>query len=132
MGNGGRQFNVSHSLTAHRGLCDLYAALITDHAFIADLLILAAVTLPVLDRSENALAEKSVLLRLQGTVIDRFGLFHLAVRPLADLLRGREPDADRIKIQLLFRLFFLICLRHVYAPFDHSLSSSSFRLSMNS
>ena len=95
-------------------------------------------TLPVLGGSEDLFAEQTVLLRLECSVVDRFGfrdltqarLFDLfgclcrvaAVGPLPDLIRGRESDFYRIKsyrlITLLFRIwhFYLISLRVPRVP----------------
>ena len=58
-------------------------------------LVLAAVALVVLHRPEDLRAEEAVPLRLERAVVDGLGLLHLAVRPLADLLRAGERDADR-------------------------------------
>ena len=73
------------------GLGDLDAAAITHLALVTDALVLTAVALPVLGRSKNALAVQAVTLRLQGAVVDGFGLFDLAVAPSADLLREARP-----------------------------------------
>ena len=91
------QLNVTHTLTANLGLGDLDAAAITHLALVTDALILAAVALPVLGRSKNALAVQAVALRLQGAVVDGFGLFDLAVAPCADLLRGGKADFNGIE-----------------------------------
>ena len=91
------QLNVTHTLTANLGLGDLDAAAITHLALVTDALILAAVALPVLGRSKNALAVQAVTLRLQGAVVDGFGLFDLAVAPSADLLRGGKADFNGIE-----------------------------------
>ena len=64
MRNRSSKLDVSHTLTADAGLGYLNSAAITDHTFITDLLILSAMAFPVLTRSENALAEQSVLLWL--------------------------------------------------------------------
>ena len=64
-----------------------YAALAHD-ALEADALVLAAGALPVLDRSEDLLAEESVLLGLERAVVDRFGLLDLALAPAANLIGG--------------------------------------------
>ena len=87
MGNRSSQFNVTHSLSADAGLGDLNAASVTDHAFIADLLILSAIALPILLGTEDPLAEQAVSLGLQGPVVDSLRLCDLAVGPLSDLLR---------------------------------------------
>ena len=91
------QLDVAHALTADLGLGDLDAAAVADLALVADALILAAVALPVLGRSKNALAVQAVTLRLQGAVVDGFGLFDLAVAPCADLLRGGKADFNGIE-----------------------------------
>ena len=110
MGNRCRQCDVSHTLTTNGGLGHLNTAAVTDDALIADLLILAAVALPVLDRSENALTEESVLLRLQRSVVDGLRLLHFAVGPLQNLIRRSQADLDRIKLN---RLIYIIKLCHL-------------------
>ncbi len=101
---------MSHTLTADRGLGNLNTAAITDDALIADLLVLAAVTLPVLHRSKNALTEKSILLRLQRSVVDGLRLFYFTMGPLQNLLRRSQADLDRIKLN---RLINIVKLCHV-------------------
>src|SRR5699024_10803469 len=92
------QLDVAHALAADLGAGDFNAALVADLALVADALILAAVAFPVLGRSKNALAEQTVALRLQGTVVDGFGFFNLAVAPGTDLIRGGKADLDRIEL----------------------------------
>ena len=96
--HGGGQVDVAHALAAHLGARDLHAAALADDALVADALVLAAVALPVLGRTEDALAEQAVLLGLQGAVVDRLGLGDLTGAPAPDLLRGRQPDLDRVEI----------------------------------
>ena len=72
------KLNVSHALPAHARLCDLHAAAVTDHTFITDFLVLAAMTLPVLAGSENLFAVQTIALRLQRPVVDRLRLCYLA------------------------------------------------------
>ncbi|MPM64190.1 hypothetical protein SDC9_111076 [bioreactor metagenome] len=79
MRNGSGQVDVAHTFAAHLGSRDLHAAAVADLALITDLLILAAVALPVLCRSKNLFAEEAVPLGLQGTVVDGLGFFHFAV-----------------------------------------------------
>ena len=95
--DGRGQLNVAHALTTNLCLGDLDTAAIADLALVADALVLAAVALPVLGRSKNALAVQAVTLRLQGAVVDGFGLFDLAVAPSADLLRGGKADFNGIE-----------------------------------
>ena len=95
--HGSGQLDVAHTLTADLGLGDLNAAAVADLALVADALVLAAVALPVLGRSKNALAVQTVALRLQGAVVDGLRLLHLAIAPVADLVRRGKADFDRIE-----------------------------------
>src|SRR5206468_8465365 len=79
------------------GLSDLHPAAVADHPAVADPLIFAAIALPVLDRSENLLAEKSIPLGLERPVVDRLGLGDFPVRPPPDRLRRSEHDPDGIE-----------------------------------
>src|SRR5207237_10599485 len=92
------QLDVAHALAAHLLARHLDAAPLADDPLVADALVLAAVALPVLRRTEDALAEQTVALRLERAVVDGLGLRYLARRPVADLLRRREADADRVEI----------------------------------
>src|SRR6266567_3615402 len=110
-----RQLDVPHPLAPHLGQRNLDAAAIADHAAIADPLVLAAVALPVLYRTEDALAKEPIPFGLEGAVVDRLGLGDLAPRPpralalqlqaLAllgvlgppNLLRRGDPDLDIVK-----------------------------------
>jgi hypothetical protein len=96
--HGRGEVHVAHPLAAHLRAGDLDAAALADDALVADALVLAAVALPVLRWTEDALAEEPVLLRLQRAVVDGLRLRHLAARPRADLLRGREADGDGIEV----------------------------------
>src|ERR1700676_4317786 len=60
-------------------------------------LVLAAETLPVGDRAENARAEQAVALWLKRAVINGFRLGHFTMRPAPDFFRGRKGDANGIK-----------------------------------
>ncbi len=93
-----REVDVAHALAAHLGLRDLDAALLADHAAVLEALVLAAKALVVLHGPEDLGAEQAVPLRLEGAVVDRLGLLHLAERPGADHLRGSERDADRVEV----------------------------------
>src|SRR6185437_11000222 len=103
------QLDVPHPLTPHLGPSDLDAAALADDALEPDALVLAAVALPVLRRTEDLLAEEPVLLRLERAVVDRLRLLHLAVRPGEDVPRGREIDRQTVA---------LIDVEHVYLPFS--------------
>ena len=94
MGHRGRQFDVAHPFPANLGPGDFHAALITNLAFVALALILSAVALPVLGRSEDALAEQAAFLRFQSPVVDGFRLGDLAVGPFPNLFRRCQTDFD--------------------------------------
>src|SRR5205085_9469101 len=92
------EVDMPHALAAHLLPGHLDAAALADDALVADALVLAAVALPVLRRTEDALAEKPVALRLERAVVDGLGLRYLARGPVADLLRRGEADPDCIEI----------------------------------
>ena len=54
---GHNEFDMSHALTTHFLLGDLHAATLADDPFIADTLVLTAVALEILGRTEDTLAE---------------------------------------------------------------------------
>src|SRR5581483_6598763 len=96
--DGRRQVDVAHALAAHLLAGHLDAAALADDALVADALVLAAVALPVLRRTEDALAEEAVALGLERAVVDRFRLRHLARGPVADLLARGKPDPNRVEV----------------------------------
>src|SRR6185436_18315313 len=85
-----RQLDVAHPLATDLAARDLDAALVADDALVANPLVLPAVALPVLGRTEDALVEQTVLLWLEGPVVDRLGLRDLTLRPFPDLVRAGE------------------------------------------
>ena len=93
----GGQLDVAHALAAHLALGDLNAAAVADLALVADLLVLAAVALPVLRRSEDAFAEQTVALGLEGAVVDGLRLLDLAVGPAEDHFGGGNADLNGVK-----------------------------------
>ena len=95
--DGSGELDVAHALTTHGGLGDLDAAALADDALEADTLVLAAGALPVAGGSEDLLAEQTVLLGLEGAVVDGLGLLDLAVRPTTDVVGGGETDAKLIE-----------------------------------
>src|SRR6185503_17441255 len=92
------EIDVTHALAANLLAGHLDAAALADDALVADALVLAAVALPVLRGTEDALAEETVALGLERAVVDRLGLRYLARRPVANLLRRRETDPDRVEL----------------------------------
>ena len=73
------ELDVSGTLTTHFLLCHLYAATVADDAFITYALILAAGTLEIFRRTEDALAEETVALWLVGAIVDGLRLGNLTV-----------------------------------------------------
>ena len=87
---GAGQFDVAEALAAHARQRDFDAALVADDAAVLHALVLAAQAFPVGDRAEDAGAEQTVALRLEGAVVDRFRLGDFAVGPAPDLLRRSQ------------------------------------------
>src|SRR4029079_18657730 len=101
---------VAHALAAHLRARDLDATPLADDALEAHALVLAAVALPVLRRTEDLLAEESVLLGLERAVVDGLRLLHFAVRPREDVARGCEIDREPRA------LVDVKCIRHELDP----------------
>ncbi len=76
--DGRGQVDVAHALAAHLLPRHLDAAALADDPLVADALVLAAVALPVLGRTEDALAEEAVALGLERAVVDGLRLGDLA------------------------------------------------------
>src|SRR5581483_9969376 len=93
-----RQVDVTHALAAHLLPRHLDAAAFADDPLVAHALVLAAVALPVLRGTEDALAEEPVALRLERPVVDRLRLRHLARAPAPDLLGAGEADLDCVEV----------------------------------
>ena len=70
MCNRHNKLNMSAALAAHLLLCHLDTATVADDAFVTNTLILAAGTLVVLGRTEDALAEKAVAFGLICAIVD--------------------------------------------------------------
>jgi hypothetical protein len=88
---------MTHALTTY--LCARYfnAASLTDDAFEANALVLTAVALPIASWSEDFLAEETVLLRLESSVVDGLRLLYLAMGPRANVLCSSKTNAELIK-----------------------------------
>ena len=105
------EFDMTHPFPAHLLLCHLYAATVADDTTVADSLVLSAVALVVLCRTEDLLAEETVTLRLVCPVVDGFWLQYFSRRPLLDVFWGSKSYADPFEIA--FNLVFFIKSRHI-------------------
>ena len=112
-----RKLYVSHTFTSYLSLCYLYSALIANYSLISYSLVLSAMAFPVLCRSENPLAVKTVLFRLECSVIYGFRLCNLTVRPAQDLFRRCQPDLKGFKI---IQLIIVIIVHLATSPFYNS------------
>src|SRR4028119_2484905 len=88
---------MAHALAANLRDGDLDTAFLADDALVLHPLVLAAQAFVILDRTEDARAEQAVTLGLERAVVDGLGLLDLAERPAADLVRGRNADADLVE-----------------------------------
>src|SRR6185312_4194235 len=114
-GDGNGELDVAHALAPNARQGHFDAAPVADHTAIADALVLPAMALPVLDRTENALAEEAVLFGLERPIVDGFGrrdftprppiaeplhleaLAFLGVLGTADFLWRGDPDLDEVE-----------------------------------
>ncbi len=96
--HGRGKLDVAHALAAHLAARDFDAALVADDALVADALVLTAVALEVLLRSEDLLAEEAVFFGLERAVVDCFRLCHLSIRPGPYLLWRCQRDTDGVEV----------------------------------
>ena len=94
MRNRHSQFDMAHALATHAGEGHFHAATIANDATMLDALILSAGAFPVLDRTENALAEQAAFFRLERAVIDRLGVFDFPFGPGTDGFRRGDRNRD--------------------------------------
>ena len=99
------QRNVAHALAAHLFLGHLHAATVADDALVTDTLVLAAMALVVFHGTEDTLAEKTVAFRLVGTIVNGFGLQHLAARLRQNLFRRSQSDRNGAVTVIHFIVF---------------------------
>src|SRR5512143_1656464 len=92
---------MAHALAPHLGLYHLDAALVAHNAAVLHPFVLAAETLPVLDRAGDLRAEQAVTLGFEGSVIVRVRFLDLAVGPRLDPVRRRDLDPHRVEADLL-------------------------------
>src|SRR3990167_6902126 len=104
----------------------LDAAAIARDPLVLELFVLAAVALEVFRRAEDALAEEPVFFRLERTVVDRLGLFHLAPRPAPDHLRRGNANGDRVKDVHLVKHDRLLSAAHRFFALTALTVSGSF------
>src|SRR5215510_5055634 len=115
VGDGNGELDVTHALATHLAQGHFDAAAVADHTAIANSLVFAAVTFPVLDGTENALAEQAVLFRLERAVVDCLWLGDFTPRPpvaeplqfealallwvfgSTDLFRRSDPDLNEVE-----------------------------------
>ncbi|CAB4933397.1 unannotated protein [freshwater metagenome] len=103
---------MAHALATDLGASDLNATTLADDALEAHALVLAAVALPVASWSEDLLAEETVLLRLEGAVVDCLRLLYFAMRPSTDVVGVCEADSELIEeIYVEHCDPFLVCFR---------------------
>ena len=84
------QLDVSSTLTTHLFLGHFHTTTVAHDAFVADALILSAVALIVLGRTEDAFAEKSIALGLVGAIVDGFGFQYFAIGVLLNFFRRSQ------------------------------------------
>ena len=68
---------MTHALTTNGALGYLNTTALTNNALEANALVLSTRTLPVLSWTKDLLAEQTVLLRLEGSVVDGLRLLNL-------------------------------------------------------
>ena len=93
---------MAEAFTTNLARNNLDAAFLADDTTMLHALVLAAVTLVILGRSENLGAKKSVTFRFESTVVDRFRLLDFSERTFPYFIRGCDGEPDGVKIQWVF------------------------------
>ena len=75
------KFDVTHAFTTNAAERHFNAATVTNNALVLDALVFTASTFPVTSWSENTFTEQTAFFRLEGSVIDGFGILHFTVAP---------------------------------------------------
>src|SRR5262249_44645804 len=96
---------MTHAFAADFGLNNFDSALFTDHTTMPHPLVFAAVALVIFGRTKNFGTEKAIPFWLEGSIVNGFGFFNLAVRPRTDLLGWGDRAFDCIETERIFRLF---------------------------
>jgi hypothetical protein len=95
--NRGSKFDVTHALTTNGRLSYFNATALTNDSLEANALVLTASALPVLGRTEDLLAEQTVLLRLEGTVVDGLRLLYFTVRPRSNIVSVGKAYSEGVE-----------------------------------
>ena len=85
---------MAHPLPTDLASSDLHPTPVTDNALELDLLILAAVTFPIFDRTEDAFTEQPIALGPIGTIVNGLRLLNLTVRPRTNSFWRSQPYCD--------------------------------------
>ena len=108
MGNRHDKLDMPHPLAANFLLRHFHPAAIAHDTLVTDSFVLTAMTLPVLGRPEDTLAEKAIAFRLVCTVINRLRFRHFAMGTFQNGLGRCQTDSDFIEVQRN-RTFFSRC-----------------------
>ena len=95
------QLNMAHALTTNARQGNLDTTLFTNDTAVLEALVFSAQTLVVLDRAEDLGTEKTVALRLEGTVVNGLRLLHFAKGPGTDHVRRRQANTDGVEFLAL-------------------------------
>src|SRR6266536_1329676 len=126
MRDGHGQRNMPHTLAAHNTARHAHAALVTDHVFITDPLVLPAIALPVFGRAKDPLTKQAVFLRFLGPVVNGLWLGDFAMRPIQNLLRRGQRQLHRVKfVGLLLKGIVVHYACASCSCFDDSCASAS-------
>jgi len=98
-----RQLDMPHAFAAHARERYLHPAAITNHAAVFDALELAARAFPIFDRAENALAKQAAFFRLEGAIIDGFGILDFPFGPGPDGVRRGYANRHVFNLVDLFQ-----------------------------
>ncbi len=88
------EHDVTHALAADALLRHFHAATVANDALVANALVFTTCAFPVPDRTKDLFAEQTILLRAEGTVVDRLRLGNLTMRAIENVIRRGNADRD--------------------------------------
>ena len=99
------QRNMSHAFATHFFLGYLNTTTVANDSFVTDTFVFTAVTLIILNRSEDSFAEQTIAFRFISPVIYRFRFQNFSVRTFKNFFRRGQTDTNFGKATFNFIVF---------------------------
>ncbi len=88
------EFYVTHSLSSNFLTGNFDPATLTNNSLETNAFVFSARAFPVFGRTKNFLAEKAIFLWFESSIVNRFRLLYLTVRPGSNSVGRRKADTN--------------------------------------